>query len=110
MTGRIPPPAVFHRGFSFLSGAESLRGYTGQAVISFIDLYEKTKRNFPGVRAVSPEQKLALPYLPHEREWHVILNTGEDRFTETEESGQDAETAMVKSITVPGRTVIVLAG
>lgn len=56
------------------------------------------------------EQKLALPYLPHEREWHVILNTGEDRFTETEESGQDAETAMVKSITVPGRTVIVLAG
>ena len=40
--------------------AKSLSGYTQTAVISFIDLYEKTKRNFPDVHAVSADQRLAL--------------------------------------------------
>lgn len=40
--------------------ARALEGYTHTAVISFIDLYEKTKRNFPGVGAVSREDRLAL--------------------------------------------------
>lgn len=40
--------------------ARALAGYTHTAVISFIDLYEKTKRNYPGVRAVSKEDRLAL--------------------------------------------------
>lgn len=40
--------------------ARALEGYTHTAVISFIDLYEKTKRNFPGVGAVSREDRLTL--------------------------------------------------
>ena len=46
------------RDFAFI--ARSLKGYTHNVVISFIDLYEKTKRNFPEVRAVSREDRLAL--------------------------------------------------
>lgn len=34
-----------------------LDGYTEMVVISFIDLYEKTKRNFPGVREVPPSDR-----------------------------------------------------
>ena len=40
--------------------AEALRGYTHTAVISFIDLYETTKRHLPGVRPVSPADRLRL--------------------------------------------------
>ena len=37
--------------------AASLSGYTGEYIISFVDLYEKTKRNFHGVREVSKEER-----------------------------------------------------
>lgn len=40
--------------------AEALSGYTEQCVISFIDLYEKTKRNFPGVRPVTRSEQERL--------------------------------------------------
>ena len=40
--------------------AKTLSGYTQTAVISFIDLYEKTRRNFPEVRQVTAEQRLLL--------------------------------------------------
>ncbi len=40
--------------------AEALAGHTHTAVVSFIDLYGKTRRNFPEVRPVSPEDRLAL--------------------------------------------------
>ena len=40
--------------------AERLRGSTRQCVVSFIDLYEKTRRNFPSVRAVAAEQQAVL--------------------------------------------------
>ena len=40
--------------------ATALQGYTETAVISFIDLYEKTKRNFPEVKTVSPEDRMTL--------------------------------------------------
>ena len=46
------------RAFEFM--ARTLAGHTHIAVISFIDLYEKTKRNFPEARAVSREERLAL--------------------------------------------------
>ena len=46
------------RAFSYI--ARELTGYTDTAVISFIDLYEKTKRNFPEARSVSREDRLAL--------------------------------------------------
>jgi len=37
-----------------------LYGYTHSCVISFIDLYEKTKRNFPQARAVEKADRIAL--------------------------------------------------
>ena len=40
--------------------AAALDGYTKTAVISFIDLYSKVKRNFPEAREVTKEQRLAL--------------------------------------------------
>ena len=40
--------------------AKALSGFTNTAVISFIDLYEKTKRNFPEVRPVRAEDCLTL--------------------------------------------------
>ena len=40
--------------------AKALSGYTQTAVISFIDLYEKTRRNFPEARTVTAEQRLTL--------------------------------------------------
>ncbi|MBR1558610.1 MAG: DUF1848 domain-containing protein [Clostridia bacterium] len=46
------------RAFEYM--ARALEGYTHIAVISFIDLYEKTKRNFPGVKVVAKEDRLVL--------------------------------------------------
>ena len=38
----------------------SLSGYTTEAIISFIDLYEKTKRNFPQAREVTKDERLKI--------------------------------------------------
>ena len=52
-------PAERHiRAFEYM--AQTLSGYTRTTVISFVDLYEKTKRNFPEVRPVTAEQRLLL--------------------------------------------------
>lgn len=45
---------------SFSEMAEKLSGYTSRCVISFIDIYEKTKKNFPGVQTVKKEDRLFL--------------------------------------------------
>jgi DNA repair photolyase len=45
---------------NFEKMATELAGYTHDCIISFIDLYEKTKRNFPGVKAVTKEEHIAL--------------------------------------------------
>lgn len=46
------------KAFSYM--AKALCGYTHTAVISFIDLYEKTRRNFPEAKAVSLQDRLTL--------------------------------------------------
>ncbi len=46
------------RAFEYI--ARELSGRTRTAVISFIDLYEKTRRNFPEAARVTAEQRLAL--------------------------------------------------
>ncbi len=46
------------KAFEFI--AKALSGYTHTAVISFIDLYEKTRNNFPEAREVSSEDRLTL--------------------------------------------------
>lgn len=45
---------------AFHKMAEELSGYVDNCVVSFIDLYAKTKRNFPGVREVSYEDRKML--------------------------------------------------
>ncbi|MBR0510753.1 MAG: DUF1848 domain-containing protein [Clostridia bacterium] len=45
---------------AFAQIAAALDGYTKTAVISFIDLYPKVRRNFPEAREVPKEQRLAL--------------------------------------------------
>lgn len=45
---------------SFAKMAEKLKGYTRQCVVSFIDLYEKTKRNFPAAKAVTAMEQEQL--------------------------------------------------
>jgi hypothetical protein len=49
----------FHRR-AFAEMAEMLAGATESVVISFITRYAKTLRNFPGVRAVLPEERMEL--------------------------------------------------
>jgi len=44
----------------FQKMAKGLVGYTDECVISFIDLYEKTKRNFPGIREVITDEQIQL--------------------------------------------------
>ena len=68
---------------AFAKMARYLKGYTHIAVISFIDLYEKTKRNFPEVREVSPEDRVTLgkAMLQIAQENDMVLKTcleGED--------------------------------
>ena len=45
---------------AFSQMAEALDGYTETAVISFIDLYPKVRRDFPEAREVPAEQRLEL--------------------------------------------------
>lgn len=45
---------------TFAQMAKKLAGYTDQCVVSFIDLYEKTKRNFSGVREVTKSEQEIL--------------------------------------------------
>lgn len=40
--------------------ADLLSGYTDQCVVSFIDLYEKTKRNFRGIHSVTEHDQIRL--------------------------------------------------
>lgn len=44
----------------FRQMAKALSGYTGQCVVSFIDLYEKTKRNFSEARMVTSAEQEAI--------------------------------------------------
>lgn len=45
---------------AFRTMAEELEGSVTQVVFSFIDLFQKTKRNFPEVREVTPSEQDAL--------------------------------------------------
>lgn len=45
---------------TFARMAEQLNGHATQCIISFIDLYKKTKRNFPRAREVTSRERLAF--------------------------------------------------
>ena len=62
---RTDIPAYFSTWFfkhiyEFNKMSSKLSGYTDECVISFIDLYEKTKRNFKDVREVSKEERYII--------------------------------------------------
>ena len=59
----------------FRSMCQKLSGYTKTAVISFIDLYEKVKRNFPEARTVpmSTQLKLTAAFAEIGKEYGMII-------------------------------------
>ena len=58
--------SIAHHIEQFHQMAEALSGYTTQCVVSFIDLYEKTKRNFWGIRSVTnKEQEVLIEAFSH---------------------------------------------
>ena len=58
--------SIAHHIEQFHRMAEALSGYTSQCVVSFIDLYEKTKRNFRGIRSVTnSEQEVLIEAFSH---------------------------------------------
>ncbi|WP_026882072.1 DUF1848 domain-containing protein [Clostridium akagii] len=62
---------------NFEKMAYELSGYTHDCVISFIDLYEKTKRNFPGVNEVTAEErcKVAKEFVEIGKKHHIKIKT-----------------------------------
>lgn len=61
----------------FKKMADYLAGYTDQCIISFIDLYEKTRRNFPGVREVSRLDQIHLikEFVQIGRQYDITIRT-----------------------------------
>lgn len=62
---------------SFERMAQQLSNAVHTCVVSFIDLYEKMRQNFPGVRAVTPEEQAALieAFVRIGRQYHIAIRT-----------------------------------
>ena len=77
----------------------SLSGYTTEAIISFIDLYEKTKRNFPKAKEVTKDERLKIG-----KEFARIGNENNIRIktcvegTELDKFGIDSSGCMTKEV------------
>ena len=52
--------SIDHHIEQFHQMAKALSGYTEQCVVSFIDLYEKTRRNFEGIHSVTNQEQEKL--------------------------------------------------
>lgn len=84
---------------SFEKIAESLSGHTHSCVISFIDLYEKTKRNFPQAKEVTKAEQimLAKEFVRIGKKYDItIRGCAEERYLES--YGVDVEGCMTQSI------------
>jgi sulfatase maturation enzyme AslB (radical SAM superfamily) len=71
---------------TFTAMAERLSGFTQTCVISFIDLYEKVKRNYPEAKTVSSEDQVRLTTAFVEigkKHGMIIKPCGESRFLES---------------------------
>ena len=96
---------------AFTGMAERLSGFTHICVISFIDLYEKVKRNYPEAKTVSSEDQVRLTTAFVEigkKHGMIIKPCGESRFLEScgaDCSGcmtvQTFETAIGQNLDVP---------
>ena len=98
---------------AFRHMAAALEGSTRTCVISFIDLYEKVKRNFPEARRVAREQRIALgrrgrfAYYEGYHDHQSAESAGaDDHTTEYQGKGAEKERAVYRGRTedVPGST------
>ncbi len=88
----------FHRR-AFEQMARRLAGCTHRCVISFIDLYEKTRRNFPGVCSVTEEERHAIgrAFAAVGREYGIRIHTCCEG-TELGAYGIDTSGCMTKAV------------
>lgn len=79
--------------------AEALSGYTNQCVVSFIDLYEKTKRNFPKVKEVkrSEQELLIKEFVNIGNKNHIKIRTCCEN-PELEKFGADVSGCMTQQV------------
>lgn len=84
---------------SFEKMAKNLCGYADNCVISFIDLYVRTRQNFPEVREVSKEEQAVIgkAFTEIGREYGIRIRTCCEG-TELEQYGIDISGCMTKSV------------
>lgn len=83
----------------FRQMAQNLYGYVDNCVISFIDLYEKTRQNFPGVRAVTKKEQEAIgrAFAEIGREYKITVRACCEG-TKLEQYGVDVSGCLTKSV------------
>lgn len=84
---------------SFEQMAANLKGYVDNCVISFIDLYEKTKRNFPGIKTVCQKEREAIgkEFVSIGRRYGITIRSCCEG-TELEKYGVDISGCMTKEV------------
>lgn len=84
---------------TFRRAAEYLSGYVSSCVISFIDLYEKVRRNFPTVREVTKEEqeRLISGFVTVGRECGIPIRTCSEN-AELATFGADVAGCMTKEV------------
>ena len=84
---------------SFEYIANSLSDYTTEAIISFIDLYEKTKRNFPKAIEVTKDERLKLgkEFAQIGKKNNITIKTCVEG-TELDKFGIDSSGCMTKEV------------
>ena len=78
---------------------DSLSDYTTEAIISFIDLYEKTKRNFPNAKEVTQDERLKIgeEFAKIGEKYNIKVKTCAEG-TELERFGIDSSGCMTKEV------------
>jgi len=84
---------------SFEKMAAYLTGYTDYCVISFMDLYEKTKRNFPRVKEVTSQEKVVLgsEFVRIGKKYGITIRTCHEG-TDLEQFGVDCSGCMTQEV------------
>ena len=77
----------------------ALSDYTTEAIISFIDLYEKTKRNFPSANEVTHEERLMIgeEFAKIGKKWNIKIKTCVEG-SELDKFGLDSSGCMTKEV------------
>lgn len=88
---------------AFRKIAEGLSGYVNSCVVSFLDLYEKTKRNFPAARAVTEDEQelLISEFVKIGREYGIPIRTCHENAS-LAACGADVSGCMTKEVLEAG--------